>query len=52
LSFDSGLLRADSYARPGKLFTASSDLMVAQVAILNTEARAQIVDAVTSILRA
>jgi mRNA interferase MazF len=52
LSFDSGLLRADSYARPSKLFTASRELMVAQVAVLNTEARAQIVDAVVTILRA
>jgi mRNA interferase MazF len=52
LSFESGLLRSDSYARPGKLFTASRELIVAQVAILNREARAQIVEAVVTILRA
>lgn len=50
-SFDSGSLRSDSYARPGKLFTASRDLMVAQVAVLNTQAHVQIVDAVIGILR-
>jgi mRNA interferase MazF len=51
-SFSSGSLRSDSYARPGKLFTASRDLMVAQVAILNADARQQVVDAVVAILRA
>ena len=51
-SFSSGSLRADSYARPGKLFTASRELMVAQVAILNTDTRQQVVDAVVAILRA
>jgi len=30
-SFSSGSLRSDSYARPGKLFTASRELMVTQV---------------------
>ena len=50
--FSSGLLRANSYARPSKLFTASRELMVAQVAVLNAEARAQIGDAVVTILRA
>jgi mRNA interferase MazF len=51
-SFTSGSLRAESYARPGKLFTASRDLMVAEVAILNAAAREQVVDAVIAILRA
>ena len=51
-SFSSGALRAESYARPGKLFTASRELMVAQVAILNAEAWQQVVDAVVAILRA
>jgi mRNA interferase MazF len=51
-SFTSGSLRAASYARPGKLFTASRDLMVAEVAILNTDAGQQVVDAVVAILRA
>lgn len=51
-SFSSGSLRAESYARPGKLFTASRDLMVAQVAVLNADARQQVVDATVAILRA
>lgn len=51
-SFSSGSLRAESYARPGKLFTASGDLMVAEVAVLNADARQQVVDAVVAILRA
>ena len=50
-SFSSGSLRAESYARPGKLFTASRDLMVAEVAILNAVVRQQVVDAVVAILR-
>jgi mRNA interferase MazF len=51
-SFSSGSLRAESYARPGKLFTASRDLMVGQVAVLNADARHQLVDGVVAILRA
>jgi len=51
-SLSSGSLRSESYARPGKLFTASRDLMVAQVATLNADARQQVVDAVVAILRA
>jgi mRNA interferase MazF len=50
-SFRSGSLRSDSYARPGKLFTASRDLMVAQVATLSPEAREQLITAVVGILR-
>ena len=50
-SFGSGSLRSDSYARPGKLFTASRELMVAEVALLNPEAREQLIDAVVRILR-
>jgi mRNA interferase MazF len=50
-SFSSGSLRSDSYARPGKLFTASRDLMVAQVATLRPEAREQLITAVVGILR-
>ena len=50
-SFDFGSLRADSYARPGRLFTASRDLMVAQVAVLSLQARALIVEAIVEILR-
>ena len=50
-SFNSGSLRSDSYARPGKLFTASRELMVTQVAVLNGEARQRLIDAVISILK-
>jgi mRNA interferase MazF len=50
-SFSSGSLRSDSYARPGKLFTASRELMVAQVATLAPEARQQLIEAVVSTLR-
>ena len=50
-SFASGALRSDSYARPGKLFTASRDVMVAQVARLAPEAYEQLVGAVVRILR-
>ena len=50
-SFNSGSLRADSYTRPGKLFTASRELMVTQVAVLNVEARQRLIDAVINILK-
>jgi mRNA interferase MazF len=50
-SFASGSLRSDSYARPGKLFTASQELMVAEVAALRPEAREQLIDAVVRVLR-
>ena len=50
-SFGSGALRSDSYARPGKLFTASRELMVVQVATLTGEARQQLTEAVVRILR-
>jgi mRNA interferase MazF len=50
-SFNAGSLRSESYARPGKLFTASRDLMVAEVAVLNMQARLHLIDAVVKILR-
>lgn len=50
-SFSSGSLRSDSYARPGKLFTASRELMVTQVAVLNAEARQRLIEAVIRILQ-
>jgi mRNA interferase MazF len=50
-SFESGSLRSDSYARPGKLFTASQELMVAEVAVLRPEARERLIDAVVRVLR-
>ena len=51
-AFASGSLRVTSYARPGKLFTASSDPMTGQVGLLTPEARTRIVDAVVSLMRA
>jgi mRNA interferase MazF len=51
-SFSAGSLRMTSYTRPGKLFTANRDVMVAQVATLRVEALGEIVDAVVDLLRA
>ena len=51
-SFSSGSLRSDSYARPGKLFTGSRDLMVTQVATLNAATCQHVLNAVVAILRA
>ena len=51
VSFTTGSLRVTSYARPGKLFTANRDLIVAQVAALKPELLTQIVDAVVNLLR-
>jgi mRNA interferase MazF len=50
-SFGSGSLRSDSYARPGKLFTASRELMVSEVAVLSSETHEQLIDALVRILR-
>ena len=50
-SFTSGSLRAESYARPGKLFTANRDLIIAQVATLTPQAHQSLVEAVVRILR-
>jgi mRNA interferase MazF len=49
--FASGSLSLTSYARPGKLFTASSELMTAEIGSLKAEALTQIVNAVVSVLR-
>lgn len=51
-SFRTGSLRVTSYARPGKLFTASHDLMTAQVGSLSQETLGSIVEAIVDILRA
>lgn len=51
-SFRTGALRVKSYARPGKLFTANHDLMVAQVGGLKPEALTQVIEAVIGILQA
>lgn len=48
--FATGSLRVVSYARPGKLFTANRDLMVAQVGSLKADVFKQIIEAVVSIL--
>jgi len=47
-----GSLRVASYTRPGKLFTASDDLVVGEVGVLTPEVLARIVDAVVALLRA
>lgn len=51
-SFRTGSLRVTSYARPGKLFTASQDLMTAQVGSLSQETLGSIIEAIVGILRA
>jgi mRNA interferase MazF len=50
-SFVTGSLRLTSYVRPGKLFTASRDLMVDQVGTLKEEVFKQIIEAVVAVLR-
>lgn len=50
-SFSEGSLRIASFARPGKLFTASSGLMVGEVGMLKSKAIREMVDAVTGMLR-
>ncbi len=49
--FYTGSLRVTSFARPGKLFTANSSLMVTQVGSLKDEAVKSVVEAVINILR-
>lgn len=49
--FASGSLRITSVARPGKLFTASRDLMVRQVGVLHDEPFAQIIAAIVDLLQ-
>jgi mRNA interferase MazF len=49
--FQSGSLQVTSYARPSKLFTANSSLMVSQVGHLKIESARDIVEAVVSLLR-
>ena len=50
-SFSTGSLLVTSYARPGKLFTANSDLRVRQVGTLNADMFKQIVEKVINIFR-
>jgi mRNA interferase MazF len=49
--FDTGSLRVTSYARPGKLFTASSSLMVSEVGNLAQATLQSIIQAVIDLLR-
>ena len=49
--FARGSLHVVSYARPGKLFTASQGLMTRRVGTLTNAALEQIVDAVVGLLR-
>jgi len=52
LDLVSGSLQVVSYARPGKLFTANRNLIVAQVAILKPELFKKVVEAIVDILYA
>ena len=49
--FDTGSLRVTSYARPGKLFTASSSLMVSEAGNLSQATLQSIVQRVIDLLR-
>ena len=49
--FASGGLDRTSYARPGKLFTASDALIVREVGALTPEALGRLVEAVIALLR-
>ena len=49
-AFASGSLRVTSYARPGRLFTASSDLITGEVGTLTPEARSRVVEAVARVI--
>jgi mRNA interferase MazF len=49
--FSQGSLRATSFARPGKLFTASFGLMLREVGILTASVALQIIEAVITILQ-
>jgi len=50
-SFAKGSLHVASYARPGKLFTASRSLIVRQVGVLNKDVLEAIVNAIAEMLR-
>jgi mRNA interferase MazF len=51
-SFATGSLHLDSYARPGKLFTANQSLFVREVGALKDDALKQVVDSVVELLHA
>jgi len=50
-AFASDSLRVTSYARPGKLFTASAYLVTSDLAVLKPDTFARVVDAVVDLLR-
>jgi mRNA interferase MazF len=50
-SFTSGSRRVTSYARPGKLFTASHNLVARELAVLKPGILTRVVDAVVALLR-
>jgi mRNA interferase MazF len=50
-SFIQGSLHRISYARPGKLFTANRNLIVAQVGLLNKETLEKIIERTIELLR-
>jgi len=49
--FASGSLHRASYARPGKLFTASATLIVSSVGMLHKPVHARVVESVIEVLR-
>jgi mRNA interferase MazF len=50
-SFLQGTLHRQSYARPGKLFTASRTLMIRRAGVLKAEAIKNIVNTIVELLR-
>ena len=50
-SLVTGSLRLTSFARPGKLFTANTNLVAAEVAVLTPASLQQLIDAVVILLR-
>jgi mRNA interferase MazF len=50
-AFASGSLRVTSYVRPGKLFTASQDLVTSQLGVLTAETLERVVVAIIDLLR-
>lgn len=50
-SFAAGSLHRTSYARPGKLFTANSGLIVREVGVLQPAALDRVVEQVVALLR-
>lgn len=49
--FETGSLRVKSYARPGKLFTASQSLMDSQAGFLKRASSAHVINAVIALLQ-